>query len=183
MTINQIALLRGINVGRSKRLAMSDLRALIEELGYQNVRTILNSGNAVFTAQGRDAAHSSKNIEEALFMRTGLSTKVTVLTADEINEIVSNNPFGEIAKDPSRLIIAVFRYPENREQIVSLQQQSWTPEALAVGARAAYLWCPDGVLASRIVASFNQRLGDNVTSRNWSTFLKIYAITSKDQCE
>lgn len=179
MQVTQIALIRGINVGPSKRVAMSDLRELIAELGYQDVRTILNSGNAIFTAPDTDTTTSAQRISAMLLTRTGVSAKVTVLTAEEIADIINNNPLAATATDPSRLIIAVLMHPEHRPQIVSLQEQPWSPEALAVGTRVAYLWCPDGVLASRLNSAVNKILGDNVTSRNWATFMKIYAIIAK----
>lgn len=175
----QVALIRGINVGPSKRVAMADLRGLMVELGYQDVHTILNSGNVVFTSQDRDTAAAAQGIKDMLFVRTGVNAKVTVLTAKEIEAIMADNPLDSIATDPSRLIIAILMNPEDKPQIEALQQQPWAPEALVVGARVAYLWCPDGVLASRLNLAVNKILGDNVTSRNWATFMRIYNFINK----
>src|SRR5881628_2807318 len=99
-----VALIRGINVGRAKRVAMADLRALVEDLGYGDVRTLLNSGNVVFTAPraGRGAAD---RIEKALAARLGVPARVTVLTAAELAAAISENPLREVAKDPSRLLV------------------------------------------------------------------------------
>ncbi|HZW81825.1 MAG TPA: DUF1697 domain-containing protein, partial [Candidatus Deferrimicrobium sp.] len=77
----QVALIRGINVGRAKRVAMAELRALVEDLGYSDVRTLLNSGNIVFAAPGTDKLDSAARIEETLSSRLGVSARVIVLTA------------------------------------------------------------------------------------------------------
>ena len=79
-----VALIRGINVGRAKRVAMADLRSLVEDLGYSNVCTLLNSGNVVFTALGGSAVNLAPGIEEALVTKLGVSAKVIVLTAAEL---------------------------------------------------------------------------------------------------
>ena len=201
MKNRQIALIRGINVGPAKRVAMADLRALLEELGYADVRTLLNSGNAVFqsagpspessgstaelsgsssesagSTSGSDTSEASRHIEDLLKLRTGVSAKVIVLTAAELYEIIAANPLTNLAADPSRLLVAVFSQAEDRQLIDPLAQQDWASEALAIGSRAAYLWCPDGVIASRVSAAVNQILGDRVTSRNWTTMLKISAL-------
>ena len=101
-----IALIRGINVGRAKRVAMADLRELVEELGYSNALTVLNSGNVVFTATGDSVVHSASRIEVALSTKLGVSAKVIVITAEELATVVENNVLGEVARDPSRLLVA-----------------------------------------------------------------------------
>ena len=83
-----IALLRGINVGRAKRIAMADLRALVEQLGYRDVKTILNSGNIVYTADTSSAQASAKRIEKALLEKLGISSKITGLTAADLATII-----------------------------------------------------------------------------------------------
>src|SRR5436190_7614221 len=102
MAGRQVALLRGINVGRAKRVAMADLRALIEGLGYGDVRTLLNSGNVVFTAPRAAPDNAAARIEKALATDLGVSARVTVLTAQELAEAVAANPLLEVADDFSR---------------------------------------------------------------------------------
>jgi uncharacterized protein (DUF1697 family) len=172
----QIALIRGINVGKAKRVAMADLRALVEDLGYGDVRTLLNSGNVVFTAPGVAPGEAAARIEEALAKRTGVSARVTVLTASELATIISENPLTEVAEDPSRLLVAVLLNQADRRRLEPLAQQDWSPEALALGTRAAYLWCPEGLLASRLPEAVGRALGDAVTTRNWATMTKLQAL-------
>ena len=171
----QVALLRGINVGRAKRVAMADLRKLLADLGYGEVRTVLNSGNAVFEADGVPPATSATRIEEALVLKLGVAARVTVLSAGQFAELMAQNTLAPIS-DASRLLALVLNKPADTTRLAPLLGQPWQPEALAVGSWAAYAWCPDGVLASKVVAALGVLLGDGVTSRNWATMQKLDAL-------
>lgn len=175
-TGRQIALLRGINVGRAKRVAMADLRALLEDLGYTDVRTLLNSGNVVFTAPGVKPGDAAARIEEALPKRTGVSSRITVLTAEELAAAIDENPLVDVATDPTRLFVAVLNSKADRRKLEPLTQQAWAPEVLALGGRVAYLWCPEGLLASKLPEAVGKALGDAVTTRNWATVTKLQAL-------
>ena len=176
----QIALLRGINVGRAKRISMADLRALVETLGYRDVSTLLNSGNVVFTAKSVAAGGAATRIEKALATRLGISARVTVLTAAELASIVAENPLLGIATDPSRLLVAVLFSSSDRARLKPLLAQDWSPDALAVGERVAYIWCPPGMLQSPAAEAVGRALGDAVTTRNWATILKLHATCSPE---
>jgi uncharacterized protein (DUF1697 family) len=172
--IRHIALLRGINVGKAKRIAMADLRALVESLGCTDVRTMLNSGNVVF-ATSRPAGLAER-IGNAIASKLGVTARVTVVSADELDEIVRRNPLLDVATDPSRLLVAVVADPADRPTLVALAKQEWKPEAIAIGKRAAYVWMPNGVISSRVAKALDKALGDGVTSRNWATVLNLHAI-------
>jgi uncharacterized protein (DUF1697 family) len=184
-----VALIRGINVGTANRVAMADLRALLEELGYTDVRTVLNSGNAVFRASEAAAADAAETagaanaadvaadrIAAALASRLGVSARVMVLTAAELRAAAAHNPLSGVADNPSRLLVAFLARPGDRPLLEALLDEGWAPEALALGQRVAYLWCPDGVIASRLAKAVERVLGDTVTSRNWATVMKIRAL-------
>src|SRR5437868_6655981 len=116
-----VALLRGINVGRAKRVAMADLRKVLSDMGYGNVRTLLNSGNVVFDCNGADAAHCAAQIEEALVLKLGVPAKVTVIEAEQLAEIVRENSLQGVADDYSRLLVAVLNKPaEDRAKLEPL---------------------------------------------------------------
>ena len=175
-----VALLRGINVGRAKRVAMADLRALIESLGYRDVRTLLNSGNVVFTgdrAGASAAATAAARIEAALASKLELVSRVTVLTAAELEAAIDAMPLAKVAKDPSRLLVAVLADPADLVLIAPLARRDWRPGALALGKRVAYLWCPDGQLASPHAEALGKTLRDGVTTRNWATMTKLLELT------
>lgn len=176
----QVALLRGINVGRAKRVAMADLRALVEGLGYSDVRTLLNSGNIVFTVPKAVKGDAAFRIEESLATKLGISARVTVLMASELAAIVEDNPLLEIANDPSRLLVAVLNDKTDKKRLEPLLKQDWAPDVLAIGERVAYVWCSEGILASRLAEAIGRVLRDAATTRNWATILKLHALT-KDQ--
>ena len=172
----QVALLRGINVGRAKRVAMADLKAMIERLGYRDVRTLLNSGNVVFTVPAAVRGDPAPKIEQALVAKLGVSSRVTILTAETLASIVGRNPHAKVADDPSRLLVAVPRRPADRARLAALARQDWKPEAYAVGPLAAYVWMPRGTMESKLFAALSKALGEDVTTRNWATMLKLHAL-------
>lgn len=174
-----IALLRGINVGRAKRIAMADLRKLIEEMGYADVRSILNSGNVVFSAGGIAASAAGAAIEEQLVLKLGVTARVIVLSRDELAAVLAENPLLPVATDHSRLLVFILADGAARAGVAPLCEREWGPESLALGQRAAYVWCPEGMLDSAAAAALGRQLGDATTSRNWNTLCKLYALCSE----
>jgi uncharacterized protein (DUF1697 family) len=175
MTQRQIALFRGINVGKAKRVAMADLRALFEKLGFTEVRTLLNSGNVVYTSDGVDTAKAKQLIEHGIESVLGVSSRTTVLTAAELDEIISAAPLSEIATNPSRHQIAFLSEESGARRLDTVLKQDWAPEAIAVGKRVAYLWCPEGLATSPLMEAAGRALGSAVTVRTWATVQKIQA--------
>lgn len=170
-----VALIRGINVGRAKRVPMAELRELVTGLGYANVKTLLNSGNIVFTDGAADAAVAAASIEQGIESRFGVSARVTVLTAGELEAVIEANPLVSVAENPSRLFVGFLADSETRALLEPLVKREWSPAALALGSRVAYLWSPEGVLSCKLYAEFARLLGDSVTARNWRTTLKVQA--------
>jgi len=170
------ALLRGINVGKAKRVAMADLRALVERLGCDDVRTLLNSGNVVFSARRAGAAPLARRIEAALVAELGVASRVVVLSRTELAAVVAGNPLLDVMTNPSRLLVAVYEDAALDARLAPLAAERWAPEALAVGERVAYLWCPPGVLESRLAPAVGKALGDAVTMRNWATMTRLAAL-------
>jgi uncharacterized protein (DUF1697 family) len=175
-TTRRVALLRGINVGRAKRVAMADLRALLEEMGYGEVRTLLNSGNAVFTVPDDATGDPAPAIQRAIESRLGVSCAVSVFTAAEVAAAVEANPLLDRATNPSRLLVAFLRDAEGTRRLEPLAERDWGPDALALGPRVAYLWCGGGILESPLPEAVGRALGEAVTTRNWATVLKIHAL-------
>jgi uncharacterized protein (DUF1697 family) len=173
-----IALIRGINVGRAKRVAMSELRDLVAALGHGNVRTLLNSGNVVFEAASENTGKVALGIQLGIASTFGISARVVVLTAAELMAIVRDNPLLELAGNPSRFLVAFVSDPILLTKVKPLADESWAPERLAVGTRAAYLWCANGILESKLLQAFARATGESATTRNWSTVLKLNATVS-----
>lgn len=170
-----VALLRGINVGRAKRVAMADLRSLVTDLGYRDVCTLLNSGNIIFTVPKDVRGDPGRRIEKAIADRLDISSRVTVLTTSDLAMIVRENPLLKTAKDPSRLMITVVAKPSDLTRLEPLTKEKWFPEALALGKRVCYLWCPGGIIKSPAAVAVGKILGDDATTRNWATITKLHA--------
>jgi uncharacterized protein (DUF1697 family) len=170
-----IALIRGINVGRNKRIAMADLRDLMIELGHTNVRTLLNSGNIVFHHKRPNVLKIASGIETAINNACGISAAVTVTTAQELDLIVNENPLLEVIDDHARHLVAFVAHPKHLKMLCPMLKESWKPDALAITKRAAYLWCATGILESELLLAFSRKAGATVTTRNWTTVLKLQA--------
>jgi uncharacterized protein (DUF1697 family) len=176
-----IALIRGINVGRAKRVAMADLRDSFEKLGLKNTRTVLNSGNVVFEAPRPNSRELALCIENQIEKRFGFSAAVVVMSETGLAAVIRENPLGAFASDPARLLVAFVSGPGTLATAKSLLAEPWAPDVLAIGTRAAYLWCPNGVLESKLVKAFSRITGDCATTRNWATVLKLQAAAGSIQ--
>ena len=181
MSHRYVALLRGVNVGRANRVAMADLLAVVRSLGYTAAGTLLNSGNVVFSADGTSVPEVATRLECALGEDLGVSTRVIVLTAEEFAAVIDGNPLTGVATDAARLIVGFVRDASDIGRLQSLSLQNWDPEALALGARASYAWCPGGVTGSPLLGAVTRAVGDSITARNWATVLKIQAALGEGE--
>ena len=173
-----VALFRGINVGTAKRVPMGDLRTIMSGLGYVGVVTVLNSGNVVFEAGGGDAAGHGRRIRAAVLKALGVDAQVTVLDGATFAAIAAVQPLAGMATDPARLLVAFGAGGGIPGQLAVMAGMDWGPERLEVGALAGYLWCPEGIHGSRLFKELNRRLGEGITTRNWSTVAKIAGLLS-----
>ena len=173
MPATHIALLRGINVGNAKRIAMADLKSVVESLGGTGVKTLLNSGHVVFTTT---RVITGPKLRQAILDVTGVDSRTTVLTADEWRTVMRENPLLDVAHDPTRLLAYVTTDANVLPKLAALRSSKWTPEILAIGSRAAYVWSPDGLLGGKLFEHIGTLLRDDVTARNWATMMKIEAL-------
>ena len=173
----RVALLRGVNnAGKGTRVAMADLRALFEGLGFLDVRTLLNSGNVVFSVPARNGSDVLARIQKALASKLQLTSPVTVLGADEVAAAVRDNPFSRIATNPSHLLVVVPLVPSGLQRLRPLLKKRWGPEAFALGSRVAYLWCARGVAKSPLWTAVDRALEHSGTARNIATMTKLMAV-------
>ena len=174
MTARYVALIRGVNnIGMAKRVAMADLRALFERLGFRDVRTLLNSGTVIFSAPNGGRSEILARIEKGLASKLGLDAPVTLLSGREVVDTVRNNPFADVMTNPSNLLVMVPRSRSDLKRLQPVLQNQWAPEALAVGSRVAYLWCAKGIPRSPIWAAVERALQNSGTVRNMATFTKM----------
>jgi uncharacterized protein (DUF1697 family) len=154
---------------------MADLRDLMTGLGYRDVRTLLNSGNVVFKTAPRRGDHASR-IEKEIQARLGLSSRVTVLSAAELDVAIRGNTLLKVATHHSRLLVGALATRDDRSRLEPLTRKRWGQERLALGERVCYLWCPDGIINSPLMKEVGRALGDAITSRNWSTMQKLHGL-------
>jgi len=157
-----IALIRGINVGGNKKLSMADLKSACESLGYTGVRTILNSGNAIFTAAKKPRA---EDLENAI----GIDVRVILRTPAELKQAMDRCP---LKGEPNRLMIT---FLEKK----TAKTLDWDgPEQTHLDGAHLYLYYPDGGGQSKLTNTLiEKRLGVAGTTRNWNTCAKLLALT------
>ena len=175
-----VALLRGVNVGKGKRVPMADFRHLLSGLGYTGVATLLNSGNAVFQAGKGTAARHAADIARALVDRLKIEVPVIVKSARDLATIVSECPIEAVASDHSRLLVAFAQDAKALASLAAVEPLVTPPERFAIGSQAAYLFCAAGILESKPGAALLGKAGRMATTRNWATVLKLHALATGD---
>jgi len=173
----QIALLRAVNVGGIK-VSMADLRALIVDLGFEDVRTLLNSGNAVFRSKSTAGDDLEKLLETEFAKRVGRPTEFFVRTAKEWHSVIARNPMNlEARRDPGHLLVVVLKRAPTNQEVDSLRAAIVGPEIVAADGNQAYIYYPAGVGQSKLTAKLiEKKLGTPGTGRNWNTVLKLAAM-------
>lgn len=175
-----VALFRGINVGKAKRIAMADLRKLLEKQGYTNVRTLLNSGNAVFTTRTTPPDKLAGLIRAEVAKKLGVDARVIVKSAGDIEAILADDRLGSKAADHSRLLVAMTPDAKSLAALAALAERNWGDEKVHLGKHAAYVYCTNGILESQALEVLLKALAGEGTTRNWATMTKIQALLSGD---
>ncbi len=171
-----IALLRGVNVGGNNRLAMPDLRGRMQNLGYENVETILQSGNAVFTATAKQLATASADIGAELKRELNLDVRVIVRTARELERVSAADPFVSIANDPAKHFVGFLATTPAATGVAALGSLVLVEDQVKVVGEHLYLWCPNGYSKSPLFKfAWDRQFATSVTMRNWNTVDKIRA--------
>jgi uncharacterized protein (DUF1697 family) len=170
-----VVLMRGVNVGGHNRLPMADLRSLLDSLGYTDVATYLQSGNAVCTATGTPAEVAAE-VAAGLDRELGLSVPVMVRSARQWGALVSANPLAHLEDDPKRLHVTFLDGPPDADHLAALADEAaaLAPERIEVVGADAYLLTPNGFAATKFTPSYlDRRLGRVATTRNWRTVLAL----------
>jgi uncharacterized protein (DUF1697 family) len=173
-----IALLRGVNVGGHAKVAMSDLRALLTALGFDDPRSLLNSGNLVFRGAARKPPELERALSSALQGRLGLRSDVMIRTVQDWEGVVAGNVFpAEAERDPGHLIALFLSGTASAAAVAALQGAITGREIVRGSGRQIYAYYPDGVGRSKLTLSAIEAvLGTRATGRNWNTVLKIAAL-------
>jgi uncharacterized protein (DUF1697 family) len=169
-------LLRGVNLGRAKRVGMAELRELLTGDGYENVGTLLQSGNVVLDAKG-SATALARAVERAIEKRFGFPVTVIVRTRAEMRRVVARNPLGDVADDGSKYFVAFLAAPANPPLEDTLDAVDLGDERYVVDGTELYAWCPGGIRDSPLFAALGKAKGGPATTvRNWNTVEKLTAM-------
>lgn len=171
-----VVLLRGVNVGKANRVPMAEFRRLLEARGYSGVRTLLNSGNAVFGSAGRSAVNHAAAIGLALTEDLRVSVPVVVMSSEDFAAAVAGNPVTPAEDQHSRFLVAFSQDGQALRELAVIAPLVLTAEHFSIGRHAAYLHCPQGINQSRAAAALLGRVGREFTTRNWATVLKLHQL-------
>jgi uncharacterized protein (DUF1697 family) len=176
----RIVLLRGINIGPRNRIAMKDLRELLADAGFDDVRTYLQSGNVVLSS-GKSAERVARECERRIAERFRLEIDVVVRTRNELAKVVRRNPLGDVAANPKRYQVSFLDGKLGRETVRKLEAAALPAERFVVVGREVYAWHPGGAARSKLWALLAGRdLGVTATSRNWTTVTKLLELADAD---
>ncbi|MFE7070224.1 DUF1697 domain-containing protein [Streptomyces sp. NPDC057620] len=181
-TTTYAALLRGINVGGSRKVPMAELRTLLEGLGHAGVRTYLQSGNAVFTSDHGDEDSLAEELAGALADHFGFTVEVLVRDHAYLRAVLDACPFPAAELEAKQLHVTYFSAPVDAERFVSVDRQTFLPEEFRLGDRVLYLYAPDGLGRSKLAESLAKprvTKGIVATTRNWNTVVKLVELTGE----
>lgn len=171
-----IVLLRGVNVGKGNRVSMAEFKQILESLGHSEVRTLLNSGNAVCQCQSKSSAPLASAVHAAIQAQLGLDVAVVVKSARELQAIIQGNALADECDDPSRLLVAFAQDAKTLRGLEQLAALAQPPDRFVLGNEAAYLLCVQGILESPAGKALLGKVGKSVTTRNWATVLKLQGL-------
>ena len=173
-----VVLLRGINIGSRNRIAMPALREALEDDGFDDVVTYLQSGNVVLSATGA-AAGVAKRCDRAIEKSFGLDIDVVVRTRAQLARVVALNPLADVAKDPKRYQVSFLSAKPSAATMRKLEETAAPSERVVLAGREIYAWHPEGIGRSRLWTLLAGRgLGVTATARNWTTVTKLLELAS-----
>ena len=171
-----VALLRGINLGPNKRIAMAALRSIAESLGHSDVETYLQSGNVVFTPKGR-AKDIGPALSAAILDATGHDVAVVTRTGTELERVLAANPYP--VDDPTRVVVAFLGDAVDLGDLALGDLSGYLPDELTISGREVYVSVPNGQGRSKLMEALTKRtLPTTVTVRNWRTVEALARMTA-----
>jgi uncharacterized protein (DUF1697 family) len=171
-----IVLLRGINLASRNRIAMPRLREALEEAGFDDVQTYVQSGNVVLTSSG-SAADVARKVERQISQSFGLDIDVVVRTRSQLARVVERNPLAKVAKNPKRYQVSFLSAKPSAAVLRKLEEAAAEKERVVLIGREIYAWHPEGIGRSRLWTLLAGRgLGVTATARNWTTVAKLLEL-------
>jgi uncharacterized protein (DUF1697 family) len=174
-----IALLRGINVGGAGKLPMKELVSILESLGCCEVRTYIQSGNAVFVHKDAVAAELAGRLKAAIQKKHGFAPHVQILDAKALKRIVTGNPFPAATADPKTLHVFFLDAKPAKAKLQVLAELLGPTEQCELRGTIFYLYAPDGIGRSKLAANVERKLEVTATSRNWRTVCTLLEMADE----
>jgi uncharacterized protein (DUF1697 family) len=174
-----VALFRGLNVGGNNILPMKELVALLENIGLQNVRTYIQSGNAIFQSEEKNASLLSNKIRTAIKKSHGFEPQVLLLELEEMERAVGSNPFPQAESEPKTLHVHFLASMPKHPDFDALEGIKSDRERFALKDGVFYLHAPDGIGRSKLAANAEKLLGVSMTGRNWRTVCTVLAMAKQ----
>ena len=171
-----VALFRGINVGGHNKLPMKELSSILADLGLQDPRTVIQSGNAVFGHRGRTPSTLARSIEDAVEGARGFRPAVLVFDEPGFRARLEANPFPEATGDPKTLHLFFGESPPGDAALEKIEERRSGQERWHLEGDVFYLHAPDGIGRSKLAASVERLLGVPTTARNWNTLQRVVAL-------
>ena len=173
-----VALLRGINVGAHRRIAMPDLRDVLEAAGYEDVVTLLQSGNVAFKAKG-SAKALEPALEKLIDKELGVDPLVVVRTHAQLSAVIEANPFPDAADHPKLFQVSFLSAKPKAAVVKELEGADWGSDSVAFRGREVYADHPNGMQKSKLARALtDKRLGVTATARNWNTVVKLHELSA-----
>ncbi len=170
------AMLRAVNVGGSL-LPMAELRAAFVDMGHDDARTYIQSGNVVF-ASSIPATRLQTEIESGLEARFGRALPVVLRTGAQLTRVLRTNPLsGE--RDPKKTHVTFLRQKPEAARVRGLDTEAFLPDEFRVAGLEVYVYCPDGYGRTKITnAYFERALKVPATTRNLTTVTKLAGMAT-----
>lgn len=173
-----VALIRGINVGRAKQVPMEDLRSAVEAAGFEDVRTVLRSGNVLLRGTGSESDIAGR-VEQAIAARLRVDARVIVRTLDELAAIVQANPIPEAAADGARLHVMFLERAPSRDELDRIGHAASGDDVLRPVGREIYVWYRNGMAGSDTAGRLATLVKTGNTDRNWNTLRRLLALAGR----
>lgn len=174
-----ISILRGINVSGQKKILMTDLKALYESLGFEEVSTYIQSGNVIFkTDEKLSNQDIAKEIEKAILEKYNFEVPVIIRSAEEIRNVISANPFlAETDINVEKLHVTFLADAPGKASLESIKNLDYSPDKFVIIGQEVFLHCPDNYGETKLSNKFfESKLKVSATTRNWKTINKLLEI-------
>jgi uncharacterized protein (DUF1697 family) len=173
----KIGILRGINVGGKRKILMTDLKSMCEELGLKKVTTYIQSGNLIFNSD-KPNSELENELEKAITEKYGFDVPVIVRTEKELENSINNNPFFDKDADIKQLHLTFLKEKPSKENIEKALTFNYKSDKFKIDNKDAFIFCAGKYHESKLTNNFfEKQLKVGATTRNWKTVMKLSELS------